>query len=353
MSAKNRLKDAAARLQTIPVETPGINTVLRTSNRTRIHLRMGLAAVVLTLVGSGAYLLVATQGGPIHSATHHSVVPWIDSKFTKAGLTATSSSSTPPCSAADVAASDVGEFATVGHRAARFAFTNTSSAPCILIGAPIVTASIPDAAAAMTATTASSVISDPGPPLAIGPGGVADVNVENDQGCGASSTESFASSVTFTLPNGGGSLSIEIPSSVQVEIDSSCGIQTTNFGVIPTASSPSTPSPLEAVKVAISAPASVASNSTVTYDVLLTNPTNSSISLNPCPSYLEWLGVGSNRVSGAYELNCSNVSSVGAGSTITYQMLITLPAGFPAGSGTLHWSLGGTSVFAQTDISVQ
>jgi Protein of unknown function (DUF4232) len=362
MSTNDRLEDAAAKLLLLGVEVPDVARVIRGRPRNRIILRLGLMIVVLGVAGGGTYLAAVTGGSSMPRATGgHSlrgaargfVVPWVDQKLTQAGLADATSSSAPPCRAADVAVSEVGEVAAVGHRAARFAFTNTSSAPCILIGAPGVVAGLADVVAPVTASAGPSVIPDPGPPLAIAPGAKAVINVENDQNCGASAAESYASSVTFSLPNGGGSIAYQIPAADQFEIDSSCGIHTSNFGVIPGPSPLSTLSPLEQVTVAVSAPQSVLANSTVLYDVSLTNPTASSIAVDPCPSYLEWLGVGNSRVSAVYVLNCSSVTAIGAGSTVKYQMQLAVPAGFPAGSGKLHWSLGGTSVFAEVPISVQ
>jgi hypothetical protein len=108
---------------------------------------------------------------------------------------------------------------------------------------------------------------------------------------------------------------------------------------------PQSPSPTPAV----TAPVSVAVNALNTatpgehfgYEVTLTNSSNASYALTPCPTYDEGLKTP-NGFSVTYELNCAAASAVPAGGSETFEMYLDIPASIPAGTFELTWGIEGT-----------
>lgn len=132
------------------------------------------------------------------------------------------------------------------------------------------------------------------------------------------------------------------------------------FGPAPTpVPSPSPPS----LRARIEAPLSVRAGDALVYRVILTNVGDDSVLLDPCPSYLEWLGgrpiatttpppnfpsskpwVGRTTYAGAvkesYSLNCAAVKAIDAGASVTFEMRLAVPMD-ALGQETLRWSLAG------------
>ncbi|MFN2614282.1 MAG: hypothetical protein ABR552_05615, partial [Actinomycetota bacterium] len=63
-------------------------------------------------------------------------------------------------------------------------------------------------------------------------------------------------------------------------------------------------------------------------------------SFAPCPAYTESIADLDGKVAASYSLTCDGAESVRAGSSVTFEMNLTLPAGIPAGNGRLVWQLG-------------
>lgn len=93
----------------------------------------------------------------------------------------------------------------------------------------------------------------------------------------------------------------------------------------------------------------VADNRHVTFQVVLSNPTDHDISLQPCPSY----SIVVNGKPSTYELNCADVSSIKAGQQVTWNMEADVPGGGSTSDTKLGWHLeiaGGASVAQTIDV---
>lgn len=93
---------------------------------------------------------------------------------------------------------------------------------------------------------------------------------------------------------------------------------------------------------AVHAPATVRAGSILRYQLTLTNPTDTTIALRPCPSYIEEFGnLGDGRdpyrSTATYRLNCPATPTIASHATITFQMQIPIPAKDKGLSLTLGW----------------
>lgn len=88
-------------------------------------------------------------------------------------------------------------------------------------------------------------------------------------------------------------------------------------------------------------PQTVPAGQAIEYTVTLSNPTDSDIPLEPCPSYRQAAGEGGfvNHVYGV--LNCEEApAEVPAQGTIVFQMRLSLPEAFTAGAaGSVLWTI--------------
>lgn len=76
------------------------------------------------------------------------------------------------------------------------------------------------------------------------------------------------------------------------------------------------------------------------YEVTLTNSSNASYALTPCPAYDEGLKTP-NGFSVTYELNCDAAIAIPAGGSESFEMYLDIPASIPAGTFELTWGIEG------------
>jgi hypothetical protein len=123
---------------------------------------------------------------------------------------------------------------------------------------------------------------------------------------------------------------------------------------------PAVAAPPDALGARIEAPAIATAGETLRYVVRLTNLTTESMSLDPCPSYVEWLGGHpvpapsppsdwpshktwspilpyAGLAKEAHRLNCDGVRAIAPRESIAFEMRIAVPAD-AIGADTLRWS---------------
>jgi hypothetical protein len=151
------------------------------------------------------------------------------------------------------------------------------------------------------------------------------------------------------------------------------GATTMAVGPRPTLEPVATPSP--AIWAAhIDAPSTTVAGETLRYVVTLTNLTSGALVLDPCPSYLEWLGghplpteappsnfpsfkiwVPIVRYAGgvkeSHVLNCVSAPSIKSGASTAFEMRIAVPAD-ANGSDTLRWAFFGGTPSASAPITI-
>jgi hypothetical protein len=112
--------------------------------------------------------------------------------------------------------------------------------------------------------------------------------------------------------------------------------------------------------IKLSAPSSVSAGKTLEYTVTLTVGAPGAVDFpQDCPNYEEELfPVGGGTPLGGkhiYSLNCAPVGAVRPGASVTFQMLLLVPADAPHGVYNLMWRVADAdaiSEYAQTPVHV-
>lgn len=245
----------------------------------------------------------------------------------------------PPCRAHDVRVGQGRTGVGLGNRLEEFIFTNAGDLPCILRGYPAVSGQSTTGRRSSVSVRHGGTYFGRLLPAAMAPGGHVYLDYGTANGCGPKGTNLGVTyrHLVFRLPNGG---LVRAPTTVSLNVD--CGIDMTEFGLPeryaqPRAAPPGSPGTLQArLVVAREARA----GSALRYTVILRNPTSKTVSLKPCPGYIE----GVYEVSGAnlhrsFVLNCDAVQRVPPGAHVRYEMRIMLPSARRGGVAKLGWNL--------------
>jgi hypothetical protein len=105
--------------------------------------------------------------------------------------------------------------------------------------------------------------------------------------------------------------------------------------VAPFVSTTTTESGQSVLVAHIAAPRTVLPGTALHYTVTLTNTSSAPYLLSPCPGYTEFLGqkLGYSR----FLLNCGPVGPIAPGASVTFAMVLQVPAQTPAGQQPLEW----------------
>jgi hypothetical protein len=126
-------------------------------------------------------------------------------------------------------------------------------------------------------------------------------------------------------------------------------------GTPPTPGASESRYPWHQLKASLQGPRTLSSGSTVTYTVVLRNPTAAAVSLEPCPSYDIDVGLHTS----SYGLNCAAApsSTISPGASVSFEVQLYIPSSIGAGSSTVSWTLGWSSdrgsPHAQLKVDVQ
>jgi len=231
------------------------------------------------------------------------------------------------CRAADlqIAAGRAGAFR--GMAAQELLLTNRAANACSLAGPPGGAAML-DAGGQRALTTAGTAAHR----IDLAPGQVVRVLVGTAATCAGAGHPNVASSLHLALDTG------ETASVSGVWVNAECGSpQTILFDA---GAAPAARVPASSLRAKLSAPASVGRGQTLSYVVVLSNPTASTITFGGCPSYTEWLGAGpSGGGSRTLLLNCGAAPSISPGQSVAFEMRITVPTTMATGTAKLSWHL--------------
>jgi len=310
------------------------------------------------LVLAVAVILCLTACGSVPAATTASagVIPWIDA------LPARPTPSPSPVIPAGTAACSIGDLRVGydgagglggGQLSATVSFVNVGGNPCVLQGFPGL--ALLDARGSLIETTPSGyLITDRSDPVFLAARGqsrqayVAFAWPAIDLAAGGAECPSAqaASAIRLTLP--GGSAKI-IPAIQPADRPMSASISPCHGliavgafeAVEPSVEPTPTPHPLS-YKVA--RPASLRAGDNLNYTVTLTNTTDAPVAFSdPCPNYHEDLYFGQG-VTGPplgkhiYALNCHPVGAIAPGVSVTFAMVLDVPATAAVGDYTLLWA---------------
>jgi Protein of unknown function (DUF4232) len=238
-----------------------------------------------------------------------------------------------------------------GQLVASITFVNVSGAACVLQGVPGF--SLLDAQGSQIRTTPSGYgITDRSDPVRLSSHGrspqayVPFAWPAIDQSTGGNECPSpAASTIRLELPQDGGAVAVSAasPTGRPGAIAPCHGLLAVGaFQFVEQPTDPMPPANAFAYRIAL--PPSVHAGETLSYTVTLTNITAATVTFpNPCPAYHEDLYADS-RLGGAplgkhrYVLNCRPAGSLAASASVTFAMLLDVPATASSGSYTLLWA---------------
>lgn len=307
--------------------------------------RLVLVAVTgLCLAACGAFR------GP--AAGDSNVIPWIDVTTATPTPSPVIPASTPACAVQDLQVAYAGgQGLGGGQLVGSITFVNISGIPCVLQGVPGFI--LFDAHGSQIPTTRSGyLITDRSDPVLLHDHGrsaqayVPFAWSAIHQSTGGSECPSpAASAIRLELPQGGGAVVVSAasPTGRPGAIAPCHGLIAVGaFQVVEQPTDPMPPARAFAYRVAL--PPSVRAGATLSYTVTVTNITAGTVTFpNPCPAYHEDLYPDS-RLSGAplgkhrYLLNCRPAGSVASNASVTFAMLLDVPATAASGSYTLLWA---------------
>jgi hypothetical protein len=104
------------------------------------------------------------------------------------------------------------------------------------------------------------------------------------------------------------------------------------------------------LSINIKVPDHVRAGQSLHYEVVLTNRSGAPFRFHDCPSYTEDASRQGKKNLGNYQLNCSLVGWLGPDESVTFAMVLDIPADTPPGTGSLRWEM--RSAFGRADGSV-
>jgi hypothetical protein len=282
------------------------------------------------------------------------VIAWVDRPASQVSPAMTAPSYTTgarPCTPADltVTPGENGPAAGVVHF--QVLFTNRSATKCWLNGHPTSVAGVAsDGTVTPLPVVHGGPAMDGAPSADIAPGQSAELGLAAGDGCAAimSGRHRVFAALQFGLPGSAPGTTTGTVTGSGDGFDTECGVWVSEFGVPGDIPAGPPPSPLTA---AITSPAAARAGTTLSYQVTLANPTAAPFSLDPCPSYVEYLGGSGGNVSRYFYLNCAAASSIPAHGSVTFEMELAIPASMqPMTGAKLDWQVQGGTGPAQASI---
>jgi hypothetical protein len=296
-------------------------------------LGTGCASRAVEARGSGFPL---SPGPTSSSASNGAVdltdtVPWIDAPTVPPAPSEPPSppprpTDARPCQPGDLTARLQPGGAAMGTEFTLVRFHNASDSTCALKGDPEVTATepgLPDVAADhedFPDTSTANMAPGQDTWLAL----PWTVNCLAGSGGGGGGGPPYHH-IQITLP-GGGTIVVDDTTG----LDLTCGLRSGHFYV------PEPPPPHPPLRALLQTPDSVAAGSTLVYVVVLTNTSDESISLNPCPVYEQ---VAATPHEDVETLNCKPVDTIAAHQTLRFEMHLPIAADAPREPAKLWWGL--------------
>jgi hypothetical protein len=229
-----------------------------------------------------------------------------------------------------------------GNGVQQFAFTNVSSATCMLGGFPTVTGELASGKwrALRIARPAGGTFTGKVVPADIPPGKDGSLDLAFSDAC-PTGRRVLARNVAFVLPEGG---SVK----TRYRIWRTChGLAMSQLGrhapePMPPHRKPGTPDTLR-VGLSLTNMTRIRSGSTLRYVVTLSNPRGTPVYLRRCPSYTEGLaaapGNGRNAsVERSFLLNCESIQVIGPHRQVRYAMELAIRPAF-ATLAKVYWHL--------------
>ncbi len=339
-----------------PQPEPGeLLSAVRTKIRKRRTARVTAATAVAgaVVVGGAAVLATSTFAGSGRSPSaggqpgSKGAATWVNQPTT-APTTAGSSQPHPqwrPCRAGDLKVDASNPTPGAGRITVTVSLTNQSTTGCRLPQQPTKLTGLGADGTSRRVTAGYQTAAQYGlqTPPDIAPGRHAVFDMTIPMHCskpGSGAAEAFHS-FRFDMP-GHGKDTFSLPGGSALLVG--CGVSVSGFG-LPPHEAPEARSPLDGLRAASSMRQHVAAGSTVRFTVTLTNTSNHTVSLRPCPAYSEFLShLGSSPASTrkTYLLNCAASPTIAAHRSQAFRMRVQVPT--QPGKAKFGWSIPGSSV---------
>lgn len=308
------------------------------------------------LAGALVLWLTACGSARLAPAASASVIPWINAAPTMPTPTPRPvvPAGTRPCAMADLRVAYEGAGGLGGGQlAATIGFVNTSAAACVLQGFPNLV--LLDHGGNVIKTTPSGyLITDRNDPVLMATRGqsrqayvaFAWPGIDLPSGGLPCPSASTATAIRLTLPSGGGTGTVQANQPADRPMPASItpchGLLAVGAfqAVEPSVQPTPTPHPFTYHVVL---PASVRAGGNLNYTVTFTNTTVAPVAFSdPCPSYREDLylghtGDGPPLGKHIYALNCQPVKIIASGTSVTFAMVLDVPASATIGEYILLW----------------
>ena len=368
-------------------------------HRRRVALGTGLATIflsaVLTMTLAVGHRQPSAEAVPVTSPTPHTsstpvsvassppvshpgrVIPWAPlppggiypTPFTPAPTTPLVPAAARPCTGAQLEGSTPGPSGAGGHTDQPIVLRNRSSAPCSLTGYPDVR--ILDArgnllAEAAGAANRGTFFADGDPTTVALPSGTPALPTSWPGGFGSPGqafinvewydcNQPRAATAVLDLPGGGGRLVLPYPyaGAHSAGCDSGYRLAGVTRGPFRSAGPAPAPGPSIAMAISITAPSTVARDTTLVYVVTLSDPGPIPYELTVCPDYVQFLG--DKQAVTQNQLNCRPAGVIGAGDTVSFEMHLPIPGTARLGRMQLAWNLLDNRVadgLARADVEV-
>jgi hypothetical protein len=293
-----------------------LETTLRKTATTTSHMFLTTfvlpaAAILLTACSAMQQLLGAGSSA--------GSVPWIDTPGKPMAAPA-SITAQRPCSSNDLRIQVGPPGAYEGHVAQQLSIKNVAADACFLAGPPLGSAVLPDGSQRSVTTTPVAAHR-----VDLAAGQVARVTLGTPPVCAGVGHPKVASQ-----------LRLSIGTVLGTWINVECGPPV----VLLFTADPLPPAlmPQSSLRARFTVPSSASKGTTLEYEVILSNPTNGAITLDPCPSYTQWLGMPPQVLHQTLLLNCLS-RTIQARQSVAFQMRMSIPGSFPSGFTKLGWDL--------------
>jgi hypothetical protein len=312
--------------------------------------RTGIGLLIVAIVGvTGGCGRENNASHPTRAESQPHVVPWVNQPATPPPAPAPRKRPRPrftACTAGQLRGRPSGGGAAAASVATAVQLTNISPSPCTLTGYPtFVTGLKADGSVHSLQVSHGTMFDDQTAWTAnLRHDDRARVIIETGDNCNALNSphphrDPYAG-VVLGLPGGG---SVHASAS----FDAACGVGITRLGVRKRPDRD--PHAYRGLRLAVKAPTTAVAGGTLRFQVTLSNVSAHPVNLSPCPVYQE--GVYSKHTDmGTYQLNCSSVTSIAPGASVTYAMQQRVPA--HAGLAKLSWSIPQASLFYGEQLTV-
>jgi Domain of unknown function (DUF4232) len=319
----------------------------------RRRARRSGAIAALAAAATAAVVLTATALGPAPArpavpanqpTAGTGLIPWIDTAPPPPAEPAAPSPrpTAAPCRSSDLHLSDVTREGAGGHNGYFIAVRNDGPGRCTLSGYPALGAQTFGTPRSIENDTFFDVPQSQERPATVEPGELAYVTLESSQSCDSPQFE--LRDVELLLDSAG-----RLP--LGVDLITTCAIRVGPWHLDASLSEPA--DRFDGIQASIEDVGSARHGAVLDYVVVLRNDGAEPITLEPCPGYTQELAVTGGKATGAYQLNCPTVRTLGPGKAARFAMRLGIPASAePAAKVLLRWRLLGSAVEAQIYVAV-